>query len=182
MPNWACGSVSVTGTKQNISKFISRFIYEDDSETEITDRRFFARSFTNDYKQSVLEELENIFIDLPEGSEGVFVLAVDFAWSAHSCLIDGYPQKNPECITLGDACVEDHVSVIIQTEESGNDFEEFVSCDRLGQVSSFDKNLTLHKCLSCGTVTCISSFQDADESACFECDNIGLEPVGKVLT
>ena len=177
MPNWACGSASITGIKPNVIKFVSRFIHDEDVGTDDRNELYFARSFTNDKRQSVLEDVEGAFHGIPEGIEGRFDLSVDFAWSAHSCLIDGYPQNNPDhCITLAAACVEDQVSVEIYTEEGGIGFEEYIFCDKQGQLTDTSTDLLPYKCRSCGNLMSLASFYDPDEYACWECGDVGLDP------
>ena len=175
MPNWACGSVSISGTKVNIEKFVSRFIHEEESGTKGQDCRYFARSFTNDRKQSVLDEVGKVFDGAEANAERSFDLSVDFAWSAYSCLIDGYPQGDPECITLNAACVEDQVSAEIITEEGGIGFEEYIFCDKNGELTAECKDLLPYKCKSCGTEQSMASFVDAEEFSCYECGAFGLE-------
>jgi len=180
MPNWACGLVSVSGTKRNVINFVSRFIYDGDKEeTEDPKLRYFARSFTNTERQSVLDDIEDAFNGQSEESEFTFEIQVDFAWSAFSCTIQGYPQDLPdECITLMDACKADHVCADIKTEEGGMCFEEHITCDKLGQVTSECMELQSYKCPGCGYITGLASFNDADEYSCPECGDVGLEAVG----
>ena len=178
MPNWACGSVSITGTKQNVVKFINRFIHDDDNDTTLKSRRFFARSFTNDTKKSVLEDVEEAFHDLPLGSKNVFSLPISFAWSAESCLIDGYPQDHPDdCSTLSAACIEDQVSVEIQTEEGGMGFEESIACDTEGVITSECTDLVPFICKVCGTECGFASFNSPVDQVCYECGDTGYESV-----
>lgn len=47
MPNWAFGTVKVTGTREGIKSFVERFISSDDQST-VPGKRFFARSFRAD--------------------------------------------------------------------------------------------------------------------------------------
>jgi len=179
MPNWACGLVLVTGTKPNVINFISRFIHSDDSgKSAASSPKFFARSFTNTTRQAILEDIKTLFAGQPADAKDEFSLPVDFAWSAHSCLIQGYPQDFPtECITLMDACKEDQVSVEISTEESGMYFEEYITCDNHGQMTSESKELLTYKCPHCGNTMGLASFIDTDEYGCYECGETGLEPV-----
>jgi len=177
MPNWACGSVSITGTKSNVVSFVSRFIHDEGVETD-QKHRFFARSFTNDKKQSVLDAVEEAFQEIPADAEYTFDLAVDFAWSAHSCLIDGYPQDNSqECITLSIACIADRVSVEITTEECGMCFTEYITCDKTGDLTSECEDFQEYKCKNCGEVMSLSPSDDPEEAECFECENLGFEPI-----
>ena len=182
MPNWAYGSVSITGTKQNIFMFANRFICEDDEDnpTQLRKQKFFARSFVQSPRQVVHDDIEIIFSDIPANIVGEFPLDVEFAWSAHCCLIDGYPQKFPtECITLVDACKEDHVSVEIITEEGGMCFEEYITCDEHGHMTSESKELVQYECPNCGTMMGIASFIDTNGYSCYECGECGLKPANE---
>ena len=42
MPNWAFGTVKVTGTREGVKSFVERFISSDDQST-VPGKRFFAR-------------------------------------------------------------------------------------------------------------------------------------------
>lgn len=55
MPNWAFGIVEVSGTKTEIESFIGRFISDDDPPT-IAGKRYFARSFLNEERQTCIDE------------------------------------------------------------------------------------------------------------------------------
>lgn len=179
MPNWACGSVSITGTKTNIINFASRFIYDDDlaDETELRKRKFFARSFTNVSRKSVLDEIKEEFTGLPDSTELEFSMFVDFAWSAQGCLIDGYPIRSlHECITLMDACKADHVTVELTTEESGMCFEEYIFCDSNGDYSAESTDMPEYKCSKCGECICYPSTADINDLQCYECGESSLVP------
>lgn len=41
MPNWAFGTVKVTGTREGVKSFVERFISSDDQST-VPGKRFFA--------------------------------------------------------------------------------------------------------------------------------------------
>lgn len=179
MPNWACGDVIVTGTKQGVLDFTGRFIYDiDKGVCMYTVGGFFAKSFVHRYRQSVLDEINDIFQEPDTISS--FTLPIDFAWSAHSCLIDGDPQENAECVTLAEACLIDKVAVEILTEEPGMSFEEQITCDEYGECDSQHRELDVYKCPSCGSTYGIASFKDPDDYYCYECDEVGLEPVVEV--
>ena len=78
-----------------------------------------------------------------------------------------YPQHHAEaCLTLGDACVEDHVSVKVRTSETGLCFEECITCDLNGNIDYEEHDLSKFKCSKCGEVTHLSSFEDPDEQEC----------------
>ena len=178
MPNWACGAAAITGTKPNVVKFVNRFIHSDDVNVDSREERHFARSFTNGMKQDISNEIDAAFQGVPDDMTGTYNLSVDFAWSAYSCLIDGYPQNSPDhCITLDSACIEDQVSVEIITEEGGINFEELITCDAQGELVCDCKDLLPYKCRSCGSVMSLASFNDADEYSCYECGDVGLDPV-----
>lgn len=169
MPNWACGSVAVTGTRQNISRFVSRFLFEDKPKPDSKRRDFFARSFTWCLKEEAMLNIRILFQNRSKAAVDTFCMPIAFAWSAHSCLMDGYPQSFPECITLMDACVRDCVSVEILTEEGGMGFEVHITCDEQGAVESASMDLVEYECQHCHDISCIASFNDLDEYPCNEC-------------
>lgn len=170
MPNWAIGSVSVSGTKENISKFISRFIYDDEVGTkDASVNKFFARSFINQSKQLTEDEIDDLFKDIIIGDTGTYFFTVMFAWSGATCLIDGYALKDNECITIMDACKEDKVSVEMEIEESGNAFEETISCDENGEYIYECEDMKIYKCKSCGYTEGIPSFYILEDFECCEC-------------
>ena len=58
MPNWAFGTVKVTGTREGIKSFVERFISSDDQST-VPGKRFFARSFSEHMReQSIKDAME----------------------------------------------------------------------------------------------------------------------------
>lgn len=174
MPNWACGVVSVTGTKQNVINFVSRFIYEADEETGNPKPRYFLRSFANVTRQDVLGEIEDVFSEQPIDSVFMFSLNVNFAWSVCNCIIDQYPQEFPrECITLEEACTTDQVYVEIMAEESSERFEEYITCDADGNCAFTSSDLMPYQCLHCGEVSYIASFTDIEDYECCECGKEG---------
>ena len=171
MPNWACGTVSVQGNKEGILKFTDRFIYEGDlCEAETKADRYFAQSLTNVVRSKIVKEIEELFSKGSSNKSGTYDLPVEFAWSAHSCIINGYPQQTPEeCITLSDACKLDGVSVKINTEECGMCFEEFIYCDSDGVLIDEYKDMPLYKCSHCGCVMAVSSHYDPENYECCDC-------------
>ena len=180
MPNWAFGTATITGTESSVIKFVNRFIFDGDEDRDYENReqKYFARSFTNNLHDDVLKKLAEVFCGLSADDTGVFELPVDFAWSAQNCLIDGYPQDYPDyCITLSTACIEDQVSVEITTEEEDMSFREFINCDNQGQLSSNCKCIMPCKCRNCGSIFGLVSFNDAYKYSCYECGEVGLDPV-----
>lgn len=169
MPNWASGYVSVIGQKENVINFVNRFIF-DDEPTTIEGKRFFARSFTNCSRNGVMQDINDVFDECEDGVME-FNLPIFFAWSAYSCLIDGYPQKYPdECITLAEACKEDGVYVEIKTEEYGLCFEEYITCDREGNLTKECRNMPVYVCRSCGNKQSIATYTELEDEDCYECN------------
>lgn len=176
MPNWAYGPISVTGTQQNISQFISRFLFEEDRTVDSHRMNYFARSFTGARKEYVMRDIRQLFEGRGKDAVDTFSFEIDFAWSAQTCLVDGYPQQFPECITLEDACVLDSVYVEILTEEGGMCFEEHITCDSKGNLTSCCSNLAEYICQNCKNTTFIASFNDLEEYECDECGESRWEP------
>ena len=166
MPNLAWGTVSVTGTKENVLKFTKRFLY-DDIEPDIP---YFARSFVQSPRSDTVNEINKCFKHLSLEIKVAYTFYVDFAWSAYSCLIDGYPQKYPEdCIALKDACIADNVSVEIKTEEPGFVFEEEIFCSEDGSLDEHSRDLLSFACEHCGRCNFVASFGDPVDYECNEC-------------
>lgn len=176
MPNWAIGSVDVTGTREAVLAFSDRFITSDEIST-VPGRKFFARSFLEEFRESIRGEICEYFKSAVPEEKRSFNLGVMFAWSATSCVISGYPQQNPdECITLSEACVEDCVAVEIHTSETGMSFEEEIICDEDGNCSDIERDLVSYRCPECGEIWCLASFEDPDDYECCECGHEGLIP------
>jgi len=110
--------------------------------------------------------------------EEVAEFSIDFAWSVATCLIDGYPQNNPDtCITLMDACKKHNVKVDITSEESGVGFEEHITCSNKGEITNECFDMPTYKC-KCGNEQHVASYEKIKDIVCCECDECGL---GEVL-
>ena len=91
-------------------------------------------------------------------------------------MIDGYPQRNDaECITLSEACMEDHVAVEIRSTETGMCFEEHVTCDEDGNLNHAERDLSRCKCRNCGEISYFGSFENLDDAECSECGECGFD-------
>lgn len=177
MPNWAMGTVYVTGKQANVLAFSKRFI-TDDKPSTVEGIKYFARSFANNKREDVEQYIRSEFEGKGQEVETTVEIPMDFAWSAYSCLIAGYPQRSEgECITIQDACVMDQVDVEIRTTEPGMCFEEQISCDREGDLTNECYDLTSARCKHCGEVQGVGSFEDLDEVECYECGEVGFERV-----
>ena len=175
MPNWAFGTVEITGRCEGIKSFIERFITSDEPST-LPGKRFFARSFIQWKREECINDAMMIFKGAPADAKLTYSLEVEFAWSAYSCIIEGYPQRNDkECITLADACIEDQVSVVIRTSETGLCFEEYITGDETGNVVHVETEMSTYKCCHCGETMCLASFEDPEEQDCPECGESGFE-------
>lgn len=174
MPNWAMETVKITGTRECIRAFSKRFICE--GKQNQTEERYFARSFYEGGPEALSAEIDKHFENSDVNAKLTFPMYISFAWSAYSCLIDGYPQQFKDtCITLEEACIEDGVSVEIRTTESGMYFEEHISCDESGICVSTCEDLKTYKCPQCGETQGLASFEDPDEAECYECGCIGMQ-------
>ena len=157
MPNWASGYVRVEGNPQDIEEFCKLFLFYDRESS----KKYFARSFIHqgwkDFKKEYL-------------GGNIVKFGVDFAWSATSCLISGYPQDNPKtCPTLTEACKEHKVKVVIDTEEGGMAFEEHIECDEKGSLLEECSDMPVYKCKKCGSEQAIASCQNIEDEDCYEC-------------
>ena len=99
MPNLACGNIKVIGTKENIKNFFNKrfiFSYEKNEELRtIPGTRYFARSFYEADRKSLEREFEEQLKDIGNDEDCEFYNTIDFAWSAHFCIVEGYPDKYP---------------------------------------------------------------------------------------
>ncbi len=178
MPNWAMANITATGAIEGVKSFANRFVYRDKDLRTIPGKKFFYRSFIQDDRAFVIQEIEDIFRDLPEATVASVHLDADFAWSVYGCVISGHPEKHQdECLTLVEACKEDKVSVEIEAYENGMCFEEFVTCDADGNLSYKEKTMPQYKCRRCGDVSSYPSFEDPKALTCCECGEGNLELV-----
>jgi hypothetical protein len=161
MPNWAIATLKITGEPENIEEFCKLFIYTEDEGKE--KESYFARSFTetswNDFKQEYLH------------GESEIHFGAQFAWSAYTCLIEGYP-NGLQCITLKQACKKHKVSVWINTEEIGEGFEEKIYCSKLGLLKESCKLIPEYRC-ECGNEQWIESSVEIEEQDCWTCSKTG---------
>ena len=93
MPNWAMGTVEVSGTKAHVQAFAERFI-DYGEQKENSGKRFFGRSFLDCDMDSVNFDIEEEFEGLPDDEVSTVTIEVSFAWSAVSCLVNGFPQAS----------------------------------------------------------------------------------------
>ena len=154
MPNWACGFVSVRGKPENIKNFCKLFVFEDEANTGIPKQgKYFARSFVH-------QSWANFVKDYDLGDTTGVEFNVDFAWSAWSCLIEGYPQKDKKhCITLKSACKKHNVKVSITTEEDAMSFAESIIAN---------KNKVNYKCKERRMTEKINKVYKINENGFFE--------------
>jgi len=160
----------VSGNPENLRKFLELFIYEEDIGGD--KKEYFARTFLESWKnigefmEDKKEEIENGVIDINGWC----------AWSCHSCWIEGYP-KGKECITLIEACKKFKVSVVVESEEGGMQFEEEIECDEEGNLKEDCYDFVDWKCKKCGEK---SGFPRAyekeslEDETCYNCDSEGF--------
>lgn len=169
MPNWCNGFVEVKGKTKDVRDFCRLFLFDNDTERAGNlQRKYFARSFMNrDWKGFAEEYFKG------EKPEEIIEISfgMDFAWSCHSCIIEGYPDGK-ECVTLKWACKKYKVDVHITTEETGCCFEEDITCNNKGELNEICNDMPKHKCFNCGTECAIPSSYDLDEESCYECGEI----------
>lgn len=169
MPNWCNGYVTVEGKARDVEDFCKSFIYTQQQGNDIhTIRRYFARSFIHTEWDTFKEDQ---FTNYEPNENAVIEFTVDFAWSAISCLIDGYPQRDEgKCITLSEACKIYNVKVDIKTEEPGEMFEEIIECNNKGEIEYECNKMKLYRCDQCNNEQAISS-SDMENAGneCYEC-------------
>ncbi len=163
MPNWCWGYVKVTGTPKNVKDFCKLFIFDEGVENE--PKQYFARSFMNCSLRDFFKEQEDNF------KIGIAEFSVDFAWSAHSCLIDGYPNKNNKINPiLMDMCKKYKVDVEINTEEGGFGFSEEIICNYDGELFEECFDFITYKCKKCGYEEGFAYNENECDMECCECD------------
>jgi predicted RNA-binding Zn-ribbon protein involved in translation (DUF1610 family) len=170
MPNWAFGDVTVTGDADNIQEFVKHFLYEDkDAEPP-----YFARSFSTENYSVIQDQLAAEMEDASDPDHMSFCMVIEFAWSAYSCLVDGYPQESKgECLTLEQACQEHQVTVEIRASEDGLAFSEHYICTPAGFELDESKDYERFVCSKCGEEQSISPFSELDSEECWECGAYG---------
>lgn len=177
MPNWAWGTIEIKGTEDAVLAFSRRLIMDDEPKT-IDGTKYFARTFTNDTRSYVESMIREKFEGKKKSEEAVCAIPVDFAWSAYSCIVDGYPQDDQaHCITLQESCEMDSVDVRITTKEPGVYFEEMITCDRNGEMESDCRDLIPMRCKCCGNVESRASFEEPEDLCCSECGESNFEPM-----
>ena len=165
----------MTGTREGVKSFVERFISSDDQST-VPGKRFFARSFSEQKREQSVKDAMEEFEGKADNETAEHSFLIMFAWSVWSCMIDGYPQRNDaECITLSEACMEDHVAVEIRSTETGMCFEEHVTCDEDGNLNHAERDLSRYKCRNCGEISHFGSFEDLDDAECSECGECGFD-------
>lgn len=175
MPNWAWGTINVTGKKEDVLAFSKHFLCDVGDGNGHVDPGVsaFYRSFTWQSRDRFEEGVLASFKDVEDGKEATATILADFAWSAHSCLVDH--GDDAHCISLVDACMIHQVDVSIQVQEPGMFFEEEITCDRLGNLTYHDADLRTGKCRHCGNTQGIASFEDPDDCECSECGETGFD-------
>ncbi len=154
---------------------MERFISSDDQST-VPGKRFFARSFSEQMREQSIKDAMEEFEGKADNETAEHSFLIMFAWSVWSCMIEGYPQRNDaECITLSEACMEDHVAVEIRSTETGMCFEEHVTCDEDGNLNHAERDLSRCKCRNCGEISLFGSFEDLDDAECSECGERGFD-------
>jgi hypothetical protein len=172
MPNWSSGNISISGKKENVKEFLKFFVYQDEANGEELDRRYFARSFVQEntyqelidkYKEEFENKEENISIDI----------YTEFAWSVYSCLIDGYPQQEPnKNLTIIEALLKYPVNISIETEEPGMGFEEEIYYNTENTELEYKEyDMPVYVCKKCGCEIIAPTDLDMSELECYECDN-----------
>lgn len=168
MPNWSSGVIRVSGKPENVKKFCEQFVFEEEVERDIKKPKYFARSFVHTSWEAFQKEH-----NLGKATDVEF--CADFAWSAYSCLIEGYPQEYKKtCITLKCACKKYNVRVEITTEEGGEGFEEIIIADKI-DVMYDSKKMPQYKCLECGEIHLLTSDADLEDTECWECGKSNWE-------
>lgn len=86
MPNWAFGTVKVTGTREGVKSFVERFISSDDQST-VPGKRFFARSFSEQKREQSVKDAMEEFEGKADNETAEHSFLIMFAWSVWSCMM-----------------------------------------------------------------------------------------------
>lgn len=175
MPNICNGIVSIEGKPENIEKFCKlffRFFEEDELQKAYKERK--GNKGELKFEEKYHFARTNIDLDWEEfkkeylGDDEV-EFSVEFAWSCHSCLIEGYPQQFENCVTLEEGCKMFDVDVYIETEEEGMGFEEEISYTKEKGLIDKVNDMPKFKCEKCGEEQIIPSERPISEEECLEC-------------
>lgn len=135
MPNWAETDMAVVIPSRNVDGFMALFLSHDPKENE-GKKEYFGRTFLNDMHEE-------------KNSHGMSCLRIscDCAWSAWSCLFEGYPGEGEDgtrCPTLKEAVDRFEVRrMTLHSSEQGIGFEETATFDRGegGEISYESRDL-----------------------------------------
>ena len=122
MPNWAETDMAVVMPSRNVNGFMGLFLSHDPKENE-GKKEYFGRTFLNDINEE-------------KNDHGMSCLRIscDCAWSAYSCLIEGYPGTGDDghrCPTLKEALDRYEVKrMTLHSSEPGIGFEETATFDK----------------------------------------------------
>lgn len=164
MSNYCCGDIEVSGQPEDIEAFCKLFLFTGDKDKD----EYFARS-------GMQTSWSNFYETHLASRPSVINSWVEFAWSAEVCLISGYP-NGVDQITLVEACKKYRVDVIIDTQESGEGFEEHITCDKEGNLVYEVKDMHTYKC-KCGNEQHIASNFDTVDEECNECEGSDWEMI-----
>lgn len=97
MPNWAMGTIEVTGKESGVISFVERF--SDWHEPAVPGKKYFARSIVDEDRSKLIKRIRYENHGRPKDINIQVDFEASFAWSAYSCLVSGYPQAatDPEC-------------------------------------------------------------------------------------
>ena len=178
MPNWCNGLVVVRGKPQNIENFCQLFLFTDredkDELTELIDEKVNGKDKIKDkyFARSFIDSKWKDFKDEELGRDEVS-FNVNFAWSCNSCLIEGYPDKDNDCVTLEWACKKFDVEVDIETEEEDLGFEEKIIYTKEEGLIYDSVEMPTYKCKKCGEKQLVATYRDIEEVNCYNCGEEG---------
>jgi len=162
MPNNCYFSIEVKAEPENLKKFLSYFIFEDEIGTK--KGKYLARTFLDNWKNKkyFIKEFKK---DIEKGELCFFGWC---AWSCWSCWFEGYPNKK-ECLTLKEICkICDIKSLNCDSEEDGMCFQESLGYN--GEDVSYScEDYPEYKCKNCGDTQSISKNRDLEDTECYEC-------------
>jgi hypothetical protein len=120
MPNWTETEMAVVLPTRNVKAFKDLFLSQNPKENE-GKKEYFGRTFIDDSSEE-------------KNKLGLSCLHVtcECAWSAYSCLIEGYPGGDGHhCPTIKEAIDKNEVKrLTLYSKEPGIGFEETMTFDR----------------------------------------------------
>jgi hypothetical protein len=168
------GDMVITGQKENIKKFLDRFIYPEEPNPDAmsTKNVLQLKGFVIKHilRQDMFNKVNKAFRHR-DGKTIEFYLQFTTDGKLVNNVIYGFGKTNStEYISLKEACIDDNVGVEIDT--NCNYFvvnEEHVKCYPNGVIVYYDTKPKIYRCKCCGYTYSIPSNYDLSQTYCEQC-------------